>query len=207
MPENGTLDPDEYHYDSQEIAARAIENLGRNKEYRRLLERYDKACMQRNFVKITQLGAEIERMKQDEVHRLVVLEDERRKNVGAIARLLEQIDRSEHEKYQDLMSGMCFLLDMLDYTISDINDLLRRNKIGVEMGQFSEVTAVKKTAYELAGGEVGTMPEYQRDEWLQEADRLYGFLLERSAVYRRRVDRIEARRKKDDNNHKERKTK
>lgn len=193
MGNKNDIAPAQYHYDADEIGNQVMENLGRRKEYRKLLEQYDTACRQRHLVKMTQLSVKINQMKAAEIQRLVDLEDNRRKDVHNIVAMLQQIDLKEYEKYQDLMSGLCFLLDMLDYTIADINDLLHRTHIGVEMGQFHEVDAVKKMAAMLSGSEVKSMPEYQREVWLDEADRLYDHLRDRTAVYRRKVERIEAR--------------
>lgn len=192
--------PEDYGYDTRKIAEQATENLGRNKEYRKLLDKYDQAVKRREYATAITLNGRINEMKTNEVQRLVALEEEKRESVHAIAAMLERIDKTEHDKYMDLMSGMCFLLDMLEITIIDINDLLVRNNIGVKMGQFHEVTAVKDMASELAGQETKAMPEYQRKEWEEETDRLYSHLQERAAVYRRKVERLEAKMKKTKSN-------
>ena len=79
-------DLDEMHYDMQEIANRAMENLGGNREYRNLLDRYDRAVRSRQYVQQAQLSAKIDLMKRQEMQRLIELEESRRKDVNTLAR-------------------------------------------------------------------------------------------------------------------------
>ena len=72
-------DLDAMHYDMQEIANRAMENLGGNRVYRGLLYKYENAVRSRQYVQQTQLSAKIDLMKRKEMQRLIELEESRRK--------------------------------------------------------------------------------------------------------------------------------
>jgi hypothetical protein len=87
-------------------------------------------------------------------------------------------------------------IDVLDYTFTDINGLLYRNGIGVQMFQFPEVAAARKMLSDLADMEQEHMPEYKREEYVAESDRLWEHLKQRTAVYVRKIDRIEAAQEK-----------
>ncbi len=189
-------DLDDYHYDTKEIALRAIENLRNIKEYCKLEEQYLEARRQHNLLQISQLSARINKMKQDEVHRLVLMEEERRKNIERISDVLRSIDPAEEERYQMLLAALSLLLDMVDTVFSEINIVLRKNKIGVEMDNFPELKAAMKIVWEMAFDEQDKMMEYKNKLWSEESQRLYKYILERSAVYCRKVDRIEARMEK-----------
>lgn len=133
-------------------------------------------------------------MEKAEIDRIVAYEDERRKSVTAVSQMLEQIDHDEFLKFLDLMSGLSFLLDLVDYTFTDINDLLHRNKLGIQMENFPALIKAKKEMSALVGSEVKTMPDYQQQLWMDESDRLFDHLKERAVVYRRKVEREKKRR-------------
>jgi len=191
-------DLDEMHYDMQEIANRAMENLGGNREYRNLLDRYDRAVRSRQYVQQAQLSAKIDLMKRQEMQRLIELEESRRKDVNTLARMLKRINHADHDRYQELLAALSLLLDMTDNVFFDINEVLKRNNLGIEMDNFPELKAAKKTAQDMAIKEQYAMARYKEDLWNEESERIYKYLLERCATYRRKVDRIEARQEKKD---------
>ena len=92
--------------------------------------------------------------------------------------------------------GLAMAIDVLDYTFTDINGLLYRNGIGVQMFQFPEVAAARRMLSDLADMEQAQMPEYKRKEYVAESDRLWEHLKQRTAVYVRKIDRIEAAQEK-----------
>ena len=189
-------DLDEMHYDMQEIANRAMENLGGNREYRNLLDRYDRAVHSRQYVQQAQLSAKIVLMKRQEMQRLIELEESRRKDVNTLAHMLKRINPADHDRFQELMAALSLLLDMTDNVFFDINQVLKRNNLGIEMDNFPELKAAKKTAQDMAIKEQYGMARYKEDLWNEESERIYKYLLERCATYRRKVDRIEARQEK-----------
>lgn len=189
-------DLDEMHYDMQEIANRAMENLGGNREYRNLLDSYDRAVRSRQYVQQAQLSAKIDLMKRQEMQRLIELEESRRKDVNTLARMLKRINPADHDRFQELMAALSLLLDMTDNVFFDINKVLKRNNLGIEMDNFPELKAAKKTAQDMAIKEQYGMARYKEDLWNEESERIYKYLLERCATYRRKVDRIEARQEK-----------
>ena len=185
---------DEYHYDEQDIANRAMENLGKNKEYRKLLDQYDAAKRQRNFVKQTQLNLRIVEMKQQEVHRLVDLEESKRKSVKGCKELLKRVNMEDYYNYKDMMSVLAFLLDITDTTFTEINKLLRRNNTGVEMNNFPEFKAARKVAWDMTADEQREMQSFHNDLFADETERLFGYLLSRATVLRHKVEREERKR-------------
>ena len=177
----------------RDIASMAADNLTNNREYMRLVEKYAVASKKRDYIKMVELSTRIKKMKEDEVERLSRRESEMRKNVNRLAEMLKSLDVSEHDRYQELLAALSLLLDMIDTTFSDINKILRRNDMGVEMGNFDEFVAAKKLAWEMAFDEQGKMARYKNELWSEESDRIYKYLIERCAVYCRKVDRIEAK--------------
>jgi hypothetical protein len=138
----------------------------------------------------------IRQIEEEEVHRLVELENKRRQDVNNIAEMLRGLNPDDHRRYQELMAGLAMAIDVLDYTFTDINGLLYRNGIGVQMFQFPEVAAARKMLSDLADMEQEHMPEYKRKEYVAESDRLWEHLKQRTAVYVRKIDRIEAAQEK-----------
>jgi len=191
---NTRIKPEDYGYASMDIIKQATDTLRQNKHYRKLMEQWDTASKRGQMVQKININAQMRQMEKAEIDRIVAYENERRKSVTAVSQMLEQIDHNEFLKYQDLMSGLSFLLDLVDYTFTDINDLLHRNKLGIQMENFPELIKAKKEMAALVGGEVKTMPDYQQQLWMDESDHLFDRLKERAAVYRRKVEREEKRR-------------
>ena len=187
------INPKDYHYDEEEISERVRENLKQHKPYQKLYEQYQRLDPRRDFVKRNLIQTQMRKIEEDEVHRLVALEDKRRQDVNNIAEMLQGLNPDDHRRYQELMAGLAMAIDVLDYTFTDINGLLYRNGIGVQMFQFPEVAAARKMLSDLADMEQEHMPEYKRTEYVAESDRLWEHLKERTAVYVRKIDRIEAK--------------
>ena len=183
----------DYYCGEDEIQERVRQNLKGHKQYQKLYEQYQRLDPRRDFVKCNLVQTQMRKIEQDEVHRLVALEDKRRQDVNNIAEMLRGLNPDDHRRYQELMAGLAMAIDVLDYTFTDINGLLYRNGIGVQMFQFPEVAAARKMLSDLADMEQEKMPEYKRTEYVAESDRLWEHLKERTAVYVRKIDRIEAK--------------
>lgn len=189
-----TINPEDYGYASVDIINQATANLRQNKKYRKLMEQWSNFDKRGQMVQKINISAQMRQMEKAEIDRIVAYEDERRKSVTAVSQMLEQIDHDEFLKFLDLMSGLSFLLDLVDYTFTDINDLLHRNKLGIQMENFPALIKAKKEMSALVGSEVKTMPDYQQQLWMDESDRLFDHLKERAVVYRRKVEREKKRR-------------
>jgi len=183
----------DYYYGEDEIQERVKQNLKGHKQYQKLYEQYQRLDPRRDFVKCNLVQTQMRKIEQDEVHRLVALEDKRRQDVNNIAAMLKEMNPDDHRRYQELMAGLAMAIDLLDYTFTDINGLLYRNNIGVQMFQFPEVAAARKMLSDLADMEVDHLPEYKRTEYVAESDRLWEHLKKRTAVYVGKINRIEAR--------------
>ena len=187
---NDNINPADYGIDQEAIARQAIDNLKTNRQYQKLYDQFERLDPRRDFVKRNYVQTQIRHMESQEIHRLVDREIDRRKDVN---RLTDYLQGSDRDEYQELMSGLAMLMDMIDNTFFDINRLLERCNTGVQMENFPELVAAKKTVCALACGEQNDMPVYKRDLFAEESDRLYQHLRTRCAVYRRKVDRIEAK--------------
>ena len=187
------INPKDYHYDGEEITERVRENLKHHKPYQKLYEQFQRLDPRRDFVKRNYVQTQMRKIEEDEVHRLIQLEDKRRQDVNAIAEMLKGLNPDDHRRYQELMVGLAMAIDLLDYTFTDINGLLYRNGIGVQMFQFPEITAAKKMLSDIADMEQEKMPEYKRTEYVAESDRLWEHLKKRTEVYIGKINRIEAK--------------
>ena len=187
------INPKDYHYDDKEIIERVRENLKQHKPYQKLKAELGRLDPRRDFVKRNLVQTQMRKIEEDETHRLVDLEEKRRMDVNNIADMLKGLNPDDYRRYQDRMAGLAMAVDLLDWTFSDINGLLYRNGIGVQMFQFPEVAAAWKMLSDLADMEAEHMPEYKRTEYVAESDRLWEHLKERTAVYVRKIDRIEAK--------------
>ena len=191
----------DYDQATQEMVAMATDQLKSHKEYQRLLAQWEEARANRNMVKQFALQAKIKNIEAGVMERLLTMDIERRKSVKVLKELLESIDHDDFLKYQDLMSCLCFLLDMIEFTFHDINEVLDRHHIGVRMDNFPELVDARNVCEDLANKEVKKMNDYERDIWYEEADRIWEYMKQRAAVYRRKVDRKEAKGAKTCTNH------
>lgn len=189
MANDDNLEKHPYGIDEDEMKQRASELLMKNKQYSRLFDEYQR-CSPRDFVKRNLLQTKMRLMESAELDRLITLEIERRKNVEALAALLKEKDTDEWLQYMQYIDGLSLMIDMMDSTFSDINILLRRNHMGVTMGQFPELIAARKRVMGLANAEPDKMPKAQADLWAEESERIYAYLQQRMAVYRRKVNRV-----------------
>lgn len=193
------VEPIEYGIDAEAIAQQAKVNLlNGNREYKRLYEDYRKLDSRRDFVKISMTQGRLRQMENEEIDRLWMLEMEKRKSIRGISDLLRQKDRREYDHWQELLAGLSFVMDMIDFTVADINELLQRNNIGIKLEKFKEIEDARALAQKLTGDNLNHLKDWHAQMWMDESDRLWDHLKERCATYRRKVDRIEARQEKKD---------
>ena len=186
------VEPIEYGIDAEAIQRQADQNLMKgNKEYRKLHEQLDKCDMHRDFVKINYLKTKMKLMAHAEIDRLWMLEMDKRKSVRGLSEVLLQKDRKEYDHWQELLAGLSFVMDMIDFTVADINELLNRNNIGIKLEKFKEIEAARGLAQQLTGDNLNHSKDWHQQMWMDESDRLWEHLKERCATYRRKVDRIE----------------
>ena len=186
--------PEDYGYDSEAIAEQARENLKHNRPYQKIYEQLDRLDPRVDYVKYNYLLTQARLMEENEIKRLMDLANKRRQDVRRIGDYLEQHNPEDSEKYETLMAGFAFLLDMIDFTLHDINEILFRNKTDIKMENFPEIVKCRKLAEEMAGSDIQKMPEWQRNMWMYESDRLFNYLKTRSADYLRRAEREEKKR-------------
>ena len=186
--------PEDYGYDGEAIADQARENLKRNRPYQKLYEQMEQLDPMKDFVKRNYLMAQARQMEEKEILRLMELDNKRRMDVRRIGDFLEEHNPADSEKYESLMAGFAFLLDMIDFTLHDLNEILFRNKTDIRMENFPEIVKCRKLAEEMAGSDTKKMPKWQRDMWIYESDRLWNTLKERSLSYLKRAEREERKR-------------
>lgn len=183
----------DYHLDEVAIMAQAKENLMRNKEYNKLYEEWKRLGRQRDYVRIGLLQTKMRVLEQQEFNRLEQMAIDKRKSVDSISEMLKANNPAAYDHWQELLAGMSFLFDMIDFSIADINELLDRNGVGVKLEKFKEIEGARKVCKDMMLTDFDKMPEMQQQMWMDESDRLWEHLKERCAVYRRKVDRWETK--------------
>ena len=193
------VEPIEYGIDGEAIQRQAEANLlNGNREYRKLKQELDGLDFRRDFLKINLVKTKMKHMVNQETDRLWMLEMEKRKSVKGISDLLLQKDRAEYDHWQELLAGLSFVMDMIDFTVADINELLNRNNLGIKLEKFKEIEAARGLAQQLTGDNLSHSKDWHAQMWMDESDRLWEYLKERCATYRRKVDRIEEKMEKID---------
>lgn len=188
------IEPIEYGIDEEDIQRRAEQNLlSGNREYQKLVKEFEKYDYRRDYAKACFVKQRIMAMTEIEINRLWKLEIDRRKNIRAISEVLLEKDRDEYDRWQELLAGLSFVMDMIDYTVRDINELLRRNNLGVKLEKFKEIEGARALANRLTGDNMKHSSDWQVGMWMEESDRLWDYMKERCATYRRKVDRKLAR--------------
>ena len=188
------VEPIEYGIDGEAIQRQAEANLlNGNREYRKLKQELDGLDFRCDFLKINLVKTKMKHMVNQETDRLWMLEMDKRKSVRGISDLLLQKDRAEYDHWQELLAGLSFVMDMIDFTVADINELLNRNNIGIKLEKFKEIEAARGLAQQLTGDNLSHSKDWHAQMWMDESDRLWECLKERCATYRRKVDRIEKR--------------
>ena len=125
--------------------------------------------------------------------RLEQMAIDNRKSVEGINDVLKANDPAAYDHWQELLAGMSFLFDMIDFSIADINELLDRNGVVVKLEKFKEIEAARKICDEMSLKDFTRMHEAHQQLWMDESDRLWEHLKERCGVYRRKVDKWEAK--------------
>lgn len=180
-------------FDLVTMTRQAQENVKDNHEYKKLRKELAQLDPRRDLLKYQLVQTKMRYMEQQELERLQQREMNRRKDIKAIAEMLQGEQR---QQYDELLSGISLLLDLMDSTFSDLNLLLMRNKVGIQIDKFPELKAARKMLWDMANEEQDKMPQYRLDLWADESERLYKHLRERMAIYRRKVEREEARQDK-----------
>lgn len=177
-------------FDLVTMTRQAQENVKDNHEYKKLSKELAQLNPRRDLLKYQLVQTKMRYMEQQELERLQQREMNRRKDIKAIAEMLQGEQR---QQYDELLSGISLLLDLMDSTFSDLNLLLMRNKVGIQIDKFPELQAARKMLWDMANEEQDKMPQYRLDLWADESERLYKHLRDRMAIYRRKVEREEAR--------------
>ena len=186
------VEPVEYGIDEQAIQQQAESNLkSGNAEFKRLERELQKLDCHRDFAKISLTKAKMQALMEQEVNRLWALEMNQRKSIKGISELLLQKDRAQYDRWQELLAGLSFIMDMLDFTVNDINELLARNNIGIKLEKFKEIEAARGLAQKLTGDNLSHSKQWHAQMWMDESDGLWEHLKERCAAYRREVDNRE----------------
>jgi len=185
-----------YGIDRDAITEQARDNLAKDRQYKKLYDELNRLDSRRDLVKIGILQSRLRLMESREMDRLAEQELKRRLEVNYLGNVLKEKDTHEYEEYQTLMAALSLLLDMTDNIFFDLNKLLDRNNIGIEMHNFPELKAAKKTVQNLAIKEQYSMARYKEDLWNEESERMYKYVLGRCATYCRKVDRAEAKMEK-----------
>ena len=180
-------------FDLVTMTRQAQENVKDNREYKKLRKELEQLNPRRDLLKYQLVQTKMRYMEQQELERLQQREMNRRKDIKTIAEMLQGEQR---QQYDELLSGISLLLDLMDSTFSDLNRLLMRNKVGIQIDKFPELQAARKMLWDMANKEQDKMPQYKHDFYAEESDRLYKHLRERMAIYRRKVEREEARQDK-----------
>lgn len=175
------------------MTRQAQENVKDNHEYKKLSKELAQLDPRRDLLKYQLVQTKMRYMEEQELKRLQQREMNRRKDIKAIAEMLQGEQR---QQYDELLSGISLLLDLMDSTFSDLNLLLMRNKVGIQIDKFPELRAARKMLWDMANEEQDKMPQYKLDFYAEESDRLYKHLRDRMAIYRRKVEREEARQDK-----------
>lgn len=177
-------------FDLVTMTRQAQENVKDNHEYKKLSKQLAQLNPRRDLLKYQLVQTKMRYMEQQELERLQQREMNRRKDIKAIAEMLQGEQR---QQYDELLSGISLLLDLMDSAFSDLNTLLMRNKVGIQIDKFPELQAARKMLWDMANEEQDKMPQYRLDLWADESERLYKHLRDRMAIYRRKVEREEAR--------------
>lgn len=180
-------------FDLVAMTQQAHENLMDNREYKKLSKELAQLNPRCDLLKRSLVQTKMRYMEQQELERLQQREMNRRKDIKAIAEMLQGEQR---QQYDELLSGISLLLDLMDSTFSDLNLLLMRNKVGIQIDKFPELQAARKMLWDMANKEQDKMPQYRLDLWADESERLYKHLRDRMTIYRRKVEREEARQDK-----------
>ena len=189
----------EYGIDPEAISRQAKQNLlTGNNEYRKMYKQLQGLDPRRDFVKRSIIETKQRMMESAEIDRLYGIEIAKRKSVKVISSLLLEKDRKEYDRWQELMAGFLFTMDMMDFTVNDINELLARNNIGIKLEKYKEIEAARSLAQKMTGDNLSHSKGWHADMWMDESDRLWEFMKERCAVYRRKVDRKLERLNKDE---------
>lgn len=172
------------------MTRQAQENVKDNHEYKKLSKELARLDPRRDLLKYQLVQTKMRYMEEQELERLQQREMNRRKDIKAIAEMLQGEQR---QQYDELLSGISLLLDLMDSMFSDLNLLLMSNKVGIQIDKFPELRAARKMLWDMANEEQDKMPQYKLDFYAEESDRLYKHLRERMAIYHRKVEREKAR--------------
>ena len=183
-----------YDIASPEVIERAKEMVLQDAKYQSLKKQYDKLTAKHQFVQAMQVRAQMDATMKAIVTKLVEKEIEERQTTEG---LLKMLPYEEGLKYRDLLNALCFCFDTIDFIITDINDLLKRNNAGFNVESIPEIKACKQKVASVVSLEANKMDKQQQELYFNEADNIYAHLVWRGGVFRKKVDYAERKAKKD----------
>lgn len=177
-----------YDIASPEVIEKAKGLVVKNAKYQNLQKQYDKLITRHQFVQAVQIRAQMDAVMKEVVTTLVEKEIEERQTSEE---LLKMLPHEEKLKYRDLLNAMCFCFDAIDYIITDINSILKRNDIGFNVENLPEIKACKQKVFSVVSLEANKMDQQQQEIYFDEADSIYAHLVWRGKVFRKKMDYTE----------------
>ena len=176
-----------YGIEEEKMRERAEENLKANKEYQKLRKQLDKLNMRTDLVQVSIVKARMRQMVEYETDRLIDMEMKNRKCVKGVSRVLKEKDMKEYDEWQEVLASLSFSMDMIDYAVAEINDILKRNDTGIKLEDFDEIKKARKLVQRLVGEDIINSEGWHQKLWIEECDRLWEHMRNRCEVYRRKV--------------------
>ena len=176
-----------------ELTAKARELVEKNAKYANMKKQLEKYKQQRNLIGVINTQKMMDAALEEVVWRLAEQEVEKRKNTSEILKMLPE---EEQSRYRDYLNVLSFCFDTIDYAITDVNDLWKRNGIKFNAESIPEVKRCKDKVASILNEEMHNMNDKELDEYFNEADNVYAYLIKRSGVFRRKVDKLKAKEEK-----------
>lgn len=171
----------------KELIKRASEEILKDKRYIVLQEKYKKQMQKKQYVHAMQTKAMMDAQMRDTVQRMIEREVECQKDSDEI---IKKLGEESGKKYRDLLNGLCFCIDTIDSILVDINGLMIKGNVNLEVGMLPEFESCKKRVDKILGGEIKKMNEHQLDLYIDEVESLYKLILGRGEAFRVECDKL-----------------
>lgn len=176
-----------------QLLEKAQRIIAQNAQYCNLKKQLDKAVRQRNYVMQMQLQQKVESIEKEIIQKLVEQEIEELQKTNAILKMMSIEDAL---KYRDYLNALCFCFDTIDFIITDVNDLLKRNDIKFNVESIPEIKKCKEKVASVVNIDIRQMDEKELELYYNEADSIFAHLVKRGGVFRKKVDSYKAKARK-----------
>jgi len=172
---------------SPELIELGRKEVLKNKKYQKLNELYKEQTRTGQYAKAMYTKQQIDKLSTQIVCQFVENIERKRERTENI---LEALTEEDRVNYKIMVNCLCFCFDTMESIFNDINDIFKRNELGLISEQLPEIIKCRERVSNTVANEFKDLKEKAADEYMKAADDIYSSLIERCKAFRGKLGEL-----------------